>query len=152
MGTVVSVNISTEKGTAKNPVEQAVLKKDHGLTGDAHSGPGIRQVSFLAVESYLKLKKTGYKKICLDHGTFGENITTEGLILYELALGSVLKIGEVILEVTKIGKECHTPCEIKKRAGVCALPLEGIFAVVKKGGKINSGDIIIELNEHHPSY
>lgn len=145
MAKVVSVNTSEKKGTSKNPVEEAELKIDHGLIGDAHAGPGLRQVSLLAVESYEKLKNSGYKKICLEHGTFGENITTEGVTLYEIPLGIQLKIGEVILEVSKIGKECFTPCEIKKKTGICVLPLEGIFAVVKKGGRIHSGDIILEL-------
>ncbi len=145
MAKVVSVNTSAKKGTAKNPVEEVELKKNHGLVGDAHAGSGIRQVSLLAVESYEKLKSLGYKKICLDQGTFGENITTEGITLNELPLGTVLRIGEVILEVSKIGKECHSPCEIQKKIGICVLPLEGIFAVVKEGGKIHPGDIILEL-------
>lgn len=142
MAKVVSVNTSAKKGTSKSPVEEAELQTNYGLVGDAHSGPGIRQVSLLAVESYEKLKNLGLKKICLDRGTFGENITTEGITLYELPLGTGLKIGEVTLEVSKIGKECHSPCGIKKKAGICVLPLEGIFAVVKRGGKIHSGDII----------
>ncbi|MFC2167819.1 MOSC domain-containing protein [Acidobacteriota bacterium] len=140
---VVSVNTSQKKGTSKNSVEEAELKINHGLVGDAHAGPGLRQVSLLAVESYEKLKNKGYKKICLGNGTFGENITTEGITLYKLPLGTLLRIGDVHLEVSKIGKECFTPCEIKKRAGICVLPLEGIFAVVKKGGKIHPGDIIL---------
>ena len=142
MARIVSVNTSPKKGTSKNSVKEAELKIDQGLVGDAHAGPGLRQVSLLAVESYEKLKKSGYKSICLEPGTFGENITTEGLILYELPLGTILKMGDVLLEVSKIGKECHTPCEIKRKAGICVLPLEGIFAVVKKAGKIHSGDII----------
>ena len=145
MAKVVSVNTSVKKGTSKSPVDEAELKTNHGLVGDAHAGPGIRQVSLLAVESYEKLKNLGYKKMCLDRGTFGENITTEGIILHELPLGTVLKIGEVTMEVSKIGKECHSPCEIQKKVGICVLPLDGIFAVVKKGGKINSEDIIHKL-------
>ncbi len=147
MAKVISVNISAKKGTAKKNVEKVELKTNHGLVGDAHAGPGIRQVSLLAVESYEKLKSLGYKKICLDQGTFGENITTEGITLNELPLGTVLKIGEVTLEVSKIGKECHSPCEIQKTVGICVLPLEGIFAVVKKGGNIHPGNIILELKE-----
>jgi len=149
MAKVISVNTSSKKGTAKNPVEEVELKTNHGLVGDAHAGPGIRQVSLLAVESYEKLKSLGYKKICLDKGTFGENITTKGIILNELPLGTILKIGGVTLEVSKIGKECHSPCEIQKKVGICVLPLEGIFAVVKKGGKIHPGNIILELKGHH---
>ncbi len=142
MAKIVSVNISAEKGTIKIPVKEADLRPNHGLVKDAHAGPGIRQVSLLARESYEKMKKSAFIKICLKQGSFGENITTKGITLHKLPLRTKLKIGEVVLEVSKIGKECHSPCEIRRKAGICILPREGIFAVVKKGGKIKPGNEI----------
>lgn len=142
MAKVVSVNVSVKKGTPKTPVKEADLRCNCGLVEDAHAGPGIRQVSLLGEESYKKVKNSGFAKICMKQGSFGENITTKGLTLYKLPLGTELKIGEVVLEVSKIGKECHSPCEIRKKAGICILPREGIFAVVKKGGKIKPGNKI----------
>lgn len=145
MAQVVSVNISEKKGTVKKTVEKAVLIEDFGLQGDAHGGPGKRQVSLLSVESVEKSKAQAkdpnrVKGIC--EGSFAENITTTGIELYTLPVGTVLKIGDAELEITQIGKECHTGCEISKTVGKCIMPTEGIFAKVVKGGEIKAGDII----------
>ncbi len=142
MAEVLSINISEKKGTAKTPIKEAELRIEHGVEGDVHAGSGIRQVSLLAEESYKKMKRISAVKMCLKKGSFGENITTRGIRLHELALGTRLKIGGVILEVSKIGKECHAPCEIRKMAGTCIMPTEGIFAIVRKEGKIRPGDEI----------
>jgi len=145
MAQVVSVNISEKKGTVKKTVEKAFLIEDFGLQGDAHGGPGKRQVSLLALESVEKSKAQAkdpnrVKGIC--EGSFAENITTTGIELYTLPVGTVLKIGDAELEITQIGKECHTGCEISKTVGKCIMPTEGIFAKVVKGGEIKAGDII----------
>ena len=145
MAQVVAVNISEKKGTVKKTVEKAVLIENFGLEGDAHAGDWHRQVSLLAVESVEKSKAQAkdpnrVKGIC--EGSFAENITTSGIELYMLPVGTVLKIGEAELEVTQIGKECHTGCEIAKIVGKCIMPTEGIFAKVIKGGEIKAGDEI----------
>ncbi|MBU1198784.1 MAG: MOSC domain-containing protein [Nanoarchaeota archaeon] len=147
MAKVLSINISEKKGTSKSPVKEAILKIDHGLVGDAHAASGIRQVSLLAKESHEKMGKHPAIKACLKNGLFGENITTKGIILHKLPIGTKLKIRGVVLEVSKIGKECHAPCEIMRKAGVCIMPIEGIFAIVKKEGKIKPGDKITVLQE-----
>jgi len=145
MAKVVSVNISEKKGTVKKTVDKAMLIEDFGLQGDAHGGPGKRQVSLLAIESVEKSKiqakdPNRVKGIC--EGSFAENITTTGIELYTLPVGTKLKIGETELEITQIGKECHTGCEISKLVGKCIMPTEGIFAKVVRGGEIKAGDSI----------
>lgn len=134
---VVSVCISEKKGTKKKPVESIELKANHGIVGDAHAGDWHRQVSFLAKESLEKMKS---KIPDLDSGDFAENIMTEGITLYDLPIGTVLKVGETELEVTQIGKKCHGGCEIKKITGDCVMPREGIFGIVLKEGIVKSGD------------
>jgi len=131
-----------KKGIPKSPVESIELIKDMGVRGDAHAGPGDRQVSLLAIESYDRFEKKGLGKICLKHGAFGENIITEGIDLHKLHVGTVMEIGDVVLEVSKIGKECHAPCSIGKEMGSCIMPKEGIFASVNKEGTIKKGDEI----------
>ena len=143
MARVVAVNISDRKGVIKTPIEKGFFKVDHGLQGDAHAGNWHRQVSLLGVESIDKMKASGASDLV--PGKFAENITTEGVILYELPIGTKLKVGEVILEVTQIGKECHTGCEIRSLVGDCVMPREGIFARVIKEGYIKAGDQIIEI-------
>ncbi len=140
MAKVVGINISKEKGVIKTPIEQGFFKLDFGLDGDAHGGKWHRQVSLLAKESIDKIKAKGI--IDLTPGKFAENLTTEGIILHEIPVGTLLKIGEVELEVTQIGKECHNGCEIKKLVGDCVMPREGIFAKVIKEGWIKEGDNI----------
>ncbi len=136
---VVSISISEEKGTKKKPVDFVELKIDHGIVGDAHAGNWHRQVSLLGVESLEKMKDSIPD---LSSGDFAENIMTEGLTLYELPIGTLLKVGETELEVTQIGKECHGGCEIRRITGDCVMPREGIFAIVKKEGRVYPGDKI----------
>ena len=141
MAKVISVNISEKKGTVKHPVEKGLFKLNLGLEGDAHAGNWHRMVSFLGNESIDKMRATGVKG--LSSGIFAENITTEGLILYELPIGTKLKVGEVMFEITQIGKECHNGCEIKKLVGDCVMPREGIFGRVLSEGWIKAGDDIV---------
>jgi molybdenum cofactor synthesis domain-containing protein len=137
---VISVNISEKKGTIKTPVEFIELT-EMGVKNDAHSGLWQRQVSLLAKESIVKFEKEANRKI--NYGEFAENITTEGLILYETAPLDKLIIGDAVLEITQIGKECHgSSCTIFKEVGNCVMPKEGIFARVLKNGAVKAGDII----------
>lgn len=143
---VIAVCKSKKKGTPKKDVKLAEFKVNNGMIGDAHAGPGIRQVSLLAIESHERFKKNPrLSKVCLKKGSFGENLTTQGIELHKLEIGTRLKIGSTILEVSQIGKECHAPCPIGKEMGTCIMPQEGIFATVKKSGKIKNGDEIIIL-------
>jgi len=144
MAKVVAVNISEIKGVPKKEIEKGYFKVNHGLEGDAHAGEWHRQVSLLGNESIAKLESAGLTN--LEAGTFAENLTTEGLILYELPIGTRLKIGETIMEVTQIGKECHNGgCAIKRIAGDCVMPREGIFTKVISPGWIKSGDSIEQI-------
>ncbi len=139
-GKVISINISRKKGAKKFPRPEGVVLTDAGLEGDAHAGQGHRQVSLLALESIERMKRSGLR---VGPGDFAENITTSGIDLPGLPLGTILEVGsEVILEVTQIGKVCHTPCAIFHQVGYCVMPEEGIFARVLKGGQIKKGDII----------
>lgn len=138
-GTVKAVCISEKKGTAKTPVPEIALRVSYGIEGDAHAGDWHRQVSLLGIESVNKLQG---KLPDLTPGAFAENILTEGITLYELPVGTDLRVGEALLEVTQIGKECHDACEIRKKTGDCVMPREGIFAVVRKAGTIRAGDDI----------
>ena len=139
---VVAVCISEKKGTIKHPVEFVTLKENHGIIGDAHAGNWHRQVSLLANESVDKMRM---KFPGIPVGAFAENILTEGIEVCKLPIGTILQIGEVVLKVTQIGKECHTDCAIRKQVGDCVMPREGIFAVVLNGGTIRAGDSIIAL-------
>ena len=121
---VVAVSISEKKGTKKHTVPFVNLIEDFGIEGDAHAGKWHRQVSLLAQESMENMKK---KLPTLKAGDFAENILTEGIILYKLPIGTILKIGQCMLEVTQIGKECHFGCEIRHIVGDCVMPREGIF-------------------------
>jgi MOSC domain-containing protein YiiM len=140
-GKVLAVNISERKGTKKANVKSCALLKNSGLKDDAHAGPWHRQVSLLANESIEKMKEKGLK---VGYGDFAENITTEGIDLVHLPIGTDIQIGQsVILRVTQIGKECHTRCAIYYQAGDCVMPKEGIFAEVVTEGKVEAGDEII---------
>lgn len=139
-GRVININRSDKKGVIKKPIGEGKFIENFGLENDAHSGNWHRQVSLLGIESFKKMESKGIKG--LEHGMFAENITTEGIILYELPVGTRLKIGETIQEVTQIGKECHSGCEITKKVGKCIMPKEGIFTKIIKGGIIKAGDII----------
>ena len=140
-GKIVSINISDKKGVRKRPVPEVALKTDYGIEGDAHaSSAWHRQVSLLALESIDKMRGMGLE---VKPGDFAENITTEGIDLLSLPVGTHLAIGEGIeVEVSQIGKECHTRCAIFYQAGDCVMPKEGIFVKVLKGGMVNVGDII----------
>ena len=140
MGKVVSVNISERKGGRKHPVPEIQLKLRHGIVGDAHAGDWHRQVSLLAEES-IDTMRAGCS-ILLDDGIFAENINVAGLELKTLPIGSRLAVGGAELEVTQIGKECHTECAIKRAVGKCVMPTEGIFAIVTKEGTVRPGDEI----------
>lgn len=139
-GRVLSINISEKKGVVKEPIEEGLFIENFGLENDAHSGNWHRQVSLLGIESFEKMENQGIEGLV--PGVFAENITTEGIILYELPVGTKLIIGETIQEVTQIGKECHTGCAIAQKVGKCVMPKEGIFTKVLKGGLIKEGDII----------
>lgn len=140
MAKVLGINLSEVKGVVKTPIEKGFLKVDFGLEGDAHRGDWHRQVSLLGIESVDKIREKVI--IELTPGIFAENITTEGIILYELPVGTRISIGQSILEITQIGKECHKGCTVMKTAGDCVMPREGIFAKVIKDGWIKPGDEI----------
>ena len=140
-GRVLAVNISEEKGTRKINIQSCALLKDFGLKGDAHGGPWHRQVSLLANESIEKMRVMG---LDVSYGDFAENITTEGLDLVHLPIGTEIRIGNsALLRVTQIGKECHERCAIYYQAGDCVMPREGIFAEVLNEGEVKVGDEII---------
>ncbi|MBQ3266033.1 MAG: MOSC domain-containing protein [Ruminococcus sp.] len=146
-GTVLAVCISEKKGTKKQPVPSVTLEKNCGIIGDAHAvDPETplsyrhRQVSLLADESVDKMRA---KSVVLNAGDFAENILTKGINLKDIPIGTRLSIGQAILEVSQIGKQCHNDCEIKRMTGQCVMPTEGIFAVVIQGGEIKAGDEII---------
>ena len=136
---VAAVCISEQKGTVKHPVAEIRLRKRHGIEGDAHAGDWHRQVSLLAGESVDKMRE---KFPDIPVGAFAENILTEGISLHTLPVGTRLRVGETLLEVTQIGKECHTDCAIRQQAGDCVMPREGIFAIVLEDGKVRAGDPI----------
>jgi len=138
-GKVVAVCTSEKKGERKKPVDFVDLKENHGIVGDAHSGEWHRQVSLLALESIRKMQQKG---LDVSSGDFAENITTEGIDLPSLPIGTRLAIGETLAEVTQIGKECHTRCSIFYQAGDCVMPREGIFVKIIKGGRVKEGDKI----------
>ena len=142
MASVVAVCISEQKGTQKHEVPEIQLKIDHGIVGDAHAGNWHRQVSLLAQESVEKMKAV-FPDIPV--GAFAENILTEGLTLFTLPVGTRLRAGEVLLEVTQIGKECHAHCAIRQQVGDCVMPREGIFTIVLEEGTIRAGDTITVL-------
>jgi MOSC domain-containing protein YiiM len=139
--TVISINVSDKKGMRKKAVEKAVLKDNYGIESDAHaSETWHRQVSLLAIESIDKMRAKGLK---VGPGDFAENITTQGINLVELPVGTIMTIGrEVEAEVSQIGKLCHNRCAIFYQAGDCVMPREGIFVKVLKGGTITKGDEI----------
>ncbi len=139
-GKVIAINISEKKGEMKKPVSIGNFIKGHGLEDDAHAGNWHRQVSLLGQESIDKMIDMGAAGLCA--GNFAENITTEGICVYELPIGTKLKIGETTQEVTQIGKKCHAGCEIAQQVGDCVMPREGIFTIILEGGLIKAGDSI----------
>ena len=141
MAKVIAVCRSSKKGISKQPIAEGIFDKEHGLREDAHADCLThRQVSLLARESIAKMNALGYE---LKEGAFAENITTEGISLATLPVGTRLGVGdEVVLEITQIGKECHTACAIRKMVGECIMPLEGVFARVIRGGRVRAEDVI----------
>lgn len=140
MAKVTAINISEKKGIPKRTIDEGEFIVDFGLKGDIHGGNWHRQVSFLGQESIDKMTAVGVKGLC--SGKFAENITTEGIELYSLPVGTKIKINQVVFEVTQIGKECHQKCAIYHQIGDCVMPKEGIFAKVITGGIIKAGDVI----------
>ena len=138
-GKVVAVCISAQKGERKKPVAEVLIRENHGIVGDAHAGDWHRQISLLALESIKKMQDKG---LDVTTGDFAENITTEGIDLPSLPIGTRLVIGETLNEVTQIGKECHTRCAIYQQAGDCVMPREGIFVKVLRGGIVRTNDSI----------
>jgi len=138
-GKVVAVCISAQKGERKKPVSEVMIRENHGIVGDAHAGDWHRQISLLALESIKKMQAKG---LDVTTGDFAENITTEGIDLPSLPIGTKLVIGETLNEVTQIGKECHTRCAIYQQAGDCVMPREGIFVKVLRGGMVRTNDRI----------
>ena len=139
-GKIISVNISKDKGEKKHNIQKCMLIKDKGLKDDAHAGFMHRQVSLLAQESINKIKKMGIDVV---PGDFAENLTTEGIELPTLPIGTKLLVGDgIILRVTQIGKECHARCAIFQQVGDCVMPREGIFTEVLTEGEIKVGDTI----------
>ncbi len=142
-GRVAAISISAQKGVPKTNVPEARLVEDWGIEGDAHAGIWPRQVSLLALESIEKMRSRGLE---VGPGAFAENITTESVDLSDLAVGARIRIGAAELELTQIGKECHTRCAIFEAAGDCVMPREGIFARVLTGGVIRVGDSVQVLD------
>lgn len=140
MARITAINISETKGVIKTPIEYGEFIVDFGLKGDAHAGKWHRQVSLLAQESIDKMIERGASDLVA--GNFAENLTTEGIELFSLPVGTKMEIGEVLAEVTQIGKLCHKGCAIRDLVGDCIMPREGIFVRIMEGGIIRPGDEI----------
>lgn len=148
-GSVVAVCRSDRKGMAKSPVPAGLLVAGEGLRGDAHAGPGDRQLSLLAEESVDAMRAKG---LTVGPGSFGENLTTSGIAPSALAPGRRLQIGRTaVVEVTVIGKVCHAPCAIYRQAGDCVMPRDGVFVRVLSGGEVRPGDPIELLDPDRPA-
>ena len=141
MAKILAVCISEVRGIQKHPVESAELRVDHGIVGDAHAGSWHRQVSLLGQCSVDTLQAK-LDSIRLKPGDFAENILVEDMKVYELPVGTRLRVGTALCEVTQIGKECHADCAIRRQAGDCVMPREGIFAVVLEEGEARPGDFV----------
>ena len=141
MGKILAVCTSEKKGTKKSPSDEVDIEENYGIVRDAHADRRThRQVSLLAVESINKMRHRGFD---LNPGDFAENITTEGIDLVSLPVGTKILTGDgVVLEMSQIGKECHAACTIRRQVGDCIMPQEGIFAKVIRGGTLKPGDII----------
>lgn len=144
MGIVKAICISEKKGTQKHKVEEAIFVKDWGIEKDAHAGKWHRQVSLLSYDKIQDFKKRGADII---DGAFGENLVVEGFDFRNLPVGTLFQCGDVILEMTQIGKQCHSHCEIYKIMGECIMPKEGVFAKVIQGGMIRTGDEMTIIGE-----
>ncbi|HWP96236.1 MAG TPA: MOSC domain-containing protein [Syntrophomonadaceae bacterium] len=143
-GKVLAVNISEKRGEKKHNIKEALLKVGFGIEQDAHGGDWHRQVSLLSLSSVDKMRAMGVE---IDYGDFAENITLEGINVCELPLGARIQVGEALLEMTQIGKECHNKaCAIKKQVGDCVMPREGVFTRVLSGGWVRVGDQVEVLD------
>ena len=141
---VTAVSISKTKGVRKENIPEGLLIENHGFKDDAHAGDWHRQISLLAIESIQKIREKG---LDVGPGDFAENITTTGIDLVNLPIGTKLKVGqEVLMEVTQIGKECHNRCAIYYQAGDCVMPREGIFTKILKGGVVKKHDPIVVVD------
>ncbi len=138
-GTLLAVCVSARKGTVKRAVERARLLPEHGIEGDAHAGPWHRQVSLLDIGDIAAMRAQGLE---LEWGAFGENLVVEGVDLSRIGIGTRLEVGAAELEVTQIGKECHTRCAIYHRTGDCIMPRAGVFARVVRGGEVAPGEAV----------
>lgn len=136
-GTIMSICISERKGTQKHEIPEAELKEEWGIEGDAHAGKWHRQVSLLGLEQIEEFRARGAE---VEFGAFGENLVVDGFHFRELPVGTRFRSGDVLLEMTQIGKECHSHCEIYKVMGDCIMPREGVFARVLHGGTLKIGD------------
>ena len=143
-GTIRAVCISPAKGTEKSNIHTAVLKENWGIEGDAHAGTWHRQISLL---SWQKVQEFNLLGACVSDGAFGENFLVDGIDCARLPIGTKLRCGDVLLEVTQIGKECHHGCAIQQRVGTCIMPHEGIFARVLHGGTVREGEKIRVVRE-----
>jgi molybdopterin adenylyltransferase len=144
-GRIKAISVSMKKGTKKENVRQAELKADYGIIGDAHAGKWHRQISLLSFES---IAKTSVQGVNVSPGDFAENITTEGIDLHLLKVGDKIHFDKGIeLEITQLGKKCHTKCEIYEKVGNCIMPRDGIFAKVIKGGLLSVGDEIEVIHD-----
>ena len=137
MGTVIAVCTSPSKGTQKTNVNEAVFIEEYGIKGDAHAGKWHRQVSLLSYDKIQEFRKRGAE---VEDGAFWENLVVEGIDFRSLPVGTRLICGDVVLEITQIGKECHHGCVIFQKMGECIMPREGVFARVIRGGVIRTGD------------
>lgn len=137
MGKVLAVCRSEKKGIQKKDIGEAFFQEDYGMVGDAHAGKWHRQVSLLSYDKIAEFKARGAQ---VEHGAFGENLVVEGIDFRHLPVGTHLHCGEVLLEMTQIGKECHQGCVIFQQMGDCIMPREGVFAKVLHGGTIKVGD------------
>ena len=145
-GRILAVSVSLKKGVKKTNILKGSLIENYGLENDAHAGDWHRQLSLLAIESISRIREKG---LDVNPGDFAENITTAGIRLWELPVGTQMKLGEeAVVEVTQIGKECHDRCAIFKQVGDCVMPREGIFVKVLKGGTISPADDIQIFNNH----
>ena len=140
MGKILGICTSEKRGTEKHEIQEANLIKDWGIEGDAHGGKWHRQVSLLSFEKIEAFRAKGAE---VDFGAFGENLIVEGFDLRNLPIGTQLRSGDVLLEITQIGKECHSHCEIYKQMGECIMPHEGVFAIVLEGGILKAGQSIV---------
>lgn len=144
MGKIIAVCTSEKKGVQKKAVDEITLVPDYGIEGDAHAGKWHRQVSLLSYERVQEFNALGAG---VDHGAFGENLIVEGYDLKTIPVGTIFECNGVVLEITQIGKECHSHCEIHKKMGTCIMPTNGIFAKVIEGGTIKAGDEIVIKGE-----